>query len=440
MHLARLKLIFSVASLVLIVAWLLSIDASGLASGFWQARGLLIPFTGILAVGFLSLAILLAARPVQVESLLGGLDKYYRLHKWLGVAAAMTAIIHWLLETAPRTLARQGWIDRPFRTPGGARPETFPSLREPAAEVGEWAFYLLLILVALALWRRFPYHLFQKTHRLMAPLFLALVFHSVVLMRSDQWLAPIGMVMVVLLPAAATAAGFSLFRRIGHSRRATGEVIDFHLHPGSAVLDVRVRLATAWPGHLAGQFAFLDFEDAEGAHPFTISSAWTGDGILAFSIKGLGDYTRTLPRQMRVGAAVTVEGPYGRFSFGSTGRPQVWIAGGVGITPFVAGLQAPTERSDSPTIDLVYSTRGPDDTFIAEIRQLAARAGARLHLIDTTREGLLSLDRLASLVPRWRDSEVWFCGPQGFGRSLRAAMLAGGLPAERFHQELFEMR
>lgn len=39
-----------------------------------------------------------------------------------------------------------------------------------------------------------------------------------------------------------------------------------------------------------GGFAFLDFDDTEGAHPLTISLAWTGDGNLAFSIKGLGDY------------------------------------------------------------------------------------------------------------------------------------------------------
>jgi len=41
----------------------------------------------------------------------------------------------------------------------------------------------------------------------------------------------------------------------------------------------------------SSQFAFLDLEDCLGAHPFTISSAWQGDGRITYTIKGLGDYT-----------------------------------------------------------------------------------------------------------------------------------------------------
>jgi len=34
----------------------------------------------------------------------------------------------------------------------------------------------------------------------------------------------------------------------------------------------------------------------------------------------------------------------------------------------------------------------------------------------------------------------WFCGPAGFGQSLREDFLAHGLPPDRFHQELSQMR
>ncbi|TXH86230.1 MAG: ferric reductase, partial [Thauera aminoaromatica] len=43
-------------------------------------------------------------------------------------------------------------------------------------------------------------------------------------------------------------------------------------------------------------------------------------------------------------------------------------------------------------------------------------------------------------VPDWKQAGVWFCGPAGFGAMLRDTLAARGLPAERFHQELFEMR
>jgi predicted ferric reductase len=53
-------------------------------------------FTGILAMTSLSIGILLAMRFTWVEDKLNGLDKVYRLHKWLGVTGLVFVISHWL--------------------------------------------------------------------------------------------------------------------------------------------------------------------------------------------------------------------------------------------------------------------------------------------------------------------------------------------------------
>ena len=193
--------------------------------------------------------------------------------------------------------------------------DPFRDWRGLAADLGEWSLYLLLVLVVLALWKRFPYRYFFKTHRLMAGVYLVLIFHAVILMNRSYWTAPIGPVLALLMAGGSVAALTSLFRRIGHWRRATGHVEDVRTYADNAVLEVGVRLETAWPGHEAGQFAFVTFDKSEGAHPFTISSGWGGDGRLTFTIKGIGDYTRKLPELLRVGQAVTIEGPYGRFDF-----------------------------------------------------------------------------------------------------------------------------
>ena len=66
--------------------------------------------------------------------------------------------------------------------------------------------------------------------------------------------------------------------------------------------------------------------------------------------------------------------------------------------------------------------------------------GASLHVLWDERDGFLSAERIAQVVPQWRDADIWFCGPAAFGQALRADVVAQGLPAERFHQELFEMR
>ena len=89
----RLKLAFVAVASLIIVLWLTSVDLPFLAGGFWAVRGLLVPLTGILAIIFMAVAILLAARPVQMEAALGGLDKFYCLHKWLGIAAVSVAVL-----------------------------------------------------------------------------------------------------------------------------------------------------------------------------------------------------------------------------------------------------------------------------------------------------------------------------------------------------------
>lgn len=169
MEIKRLRFVFAALVLVLTVAWLLSASAATSGPGFWATRGALVYLTGVLAIGLMAVAVMLAARPVQIESLLGGLDKFYRLHRWLGIAAAGLGVAHWLIEVAPRWMVGWGWLERPQRRGGGGSAHPFADLRETGVEIGEWGFYLLLVLVALALWQRVPYRTFFKTHHLMGP-------------------------------------------------------------------------------------------------------------------------------------------------------------------------------------------------------------------------------------------------------------------------------
>lgn len=443
---ARLKLVFITILVVLTAAWLLSIPMEALTSGLWRLRNSLIYCSGILAIGCLSVAVVLAARPVQVEGLLGGLDKFYRLHKWLGVTGTLFAAFHWFCENVPRWAVQQGWLPSRPRRPDAVAAEVpagfdpFRDWRGIAGDLGEWGFYLLLALVVLALWKRFPYRYFLPAHRLLSATYLLLVFHSVILMDRSYWSQPIGPLLILLMVAGSTAAAISLLRRIGTARKAIGVIETLRFHEDNAVLDVGIRLTTAWPGHQAGQFAFVDFGGGEGAHPFTMTSAWRRDGRLAFSIKGLGDYTRGLPHQLFAGQSAVVEGPYGRFDFSGARRRQIWIGGGMGISPFIAGLQAIGERHIEGKVDLIYTTRAPAAAFIDGIRNLAEKAGVRFHLMVEQQDGRLDIDRLEQMVPDWAEAGIWFAGPPAFGNALRSAMEARGFPASQFHQELFDLR
>ena len=240
------------------------------------------------------------------------------------------------------------------------------------------------------------------------------------------------------------AAVRSLLGWVGRGRQVLGRVETVGLASGTEVLQVAVQLEGRWEGHAAGQFALLRFDRAEGAHPFTITSPWTGDGRLTFLIKALGDYTRRLPRLLQVGDPVRVEGPYGRFNFEGERPRQVWVGAGIGITPFVARLQALALEPDGKRIDLFYTSPKANAVLAARLRA-GARAVARnghvaLHLMVDSLDGLLTAERLCAAVPDWRHADIWFCGPAGFGSGLRTGLLAKGLPARHFHQELFNLR
>ncbi|MFV8096512.1 ferric reductase-like transmembrane domain-containing protein, partial [Enterobacter cloacae complex sp.6730737] len=78
-----------------------------------------VQYTGVIAMVAMSVAMMLALRPRWPERWMGGLDKMYRLHKWLGVTALVVAVVHWLWAQGPKWAVGRGLLERPVR---GARP------------------------------------------------------------------------------------------------------------------------------------------------------------------------------------------------------------------------------------------------------------------------------------------------------------------------------
>jgi predicted ferric reductase len=437
---------FALYLAALSLLWLLAGQNLGAtAPNFFAWRGPLMQYSGVLGIGVMSVAMVLAVRPVWFEPYLSGLDKMYRLHKWLGISGLVLAISHWLLSEAAKWMVGLGWLTRPMRGPRPVLPEgslqqLFMSQRGLAEGVGEWAFYAAVLLMALALVKRFPYRLFFKTHHLLAVAYLALVGHSVILLKFDNWSSGLGLVMAVLMTAGSLAAVMVIFGRVASHRPVVGEVVALRQHTLLQVIEVDIALQGRWAGHASGQFAFVTLHQDEGAHPYTISSAWAGDGRITFIIKALGDYTRTLAQRLSVGDVVQVEGPYGRFNFEGPQARQIWVGAGIGITPFIARMKILATVPDGKTIDLFHTTAVYDPHAISLMERDATAAGVHLHVLWDERDGRLNAARLTAQVPDWQAADVWFCGPAAFGQTLKKDLVALGLPDARFHQELFEMR
>lgn len=441
----RIRLAFVTLFITVTLLWL---TATGIVPGdysrFWPLRADMVHYSGALAIAAMSAAIYLAIRPQWLERLLGGLDKIYQLHKWLGIAVLVVSAVHWGWSQIPKWLVGLGWFAAPARRGAGRVADGLlgwlHEQRGFAEDIGEWAFYLSALLIVLALIKQFPYRWFFETHRWLALVYLLLVAHSLMLMPPAYWPSPLGAVIAVLLIGGGLAACISLLRQVGRAHQVIGRVDSLTYHPDNQVLRVEVALEGPWPGHKPGQFAFASFEQKEGPHPFSLSSAWQNDGKLSFSIKGLGDYTRRLPQTLHNGDAVTVEGPYGCFDFSGHKAGQIWVAGGIGIAPFIGRLQTLASSDTDNHIDLFYCTSAPDQTFIAQLQALAASARIRLHVLVAREHGRLTPGQVRKAVTDWRQCDIWFCGPANFGRELRHDLTKHGLPASDFHQELFNMR
>lgn len=205
------------------------------SDNFFQWRSALIQYSGILAVGLMSITMLLALRLPFIELLTKGLDKSYRLHKHLGIASVLVAAVHWLLAIIPKQLVRAGILDKPVKGAGPNNSDSLYALVRPlrglAEQVGEVAFYSFVVLAVVALVGVIRYKGFRYSHKLMSLAFLAIAFHSVILIKHSYWPYPITYTCLALIWVGSVAAIYSLFGRIGKTKQHTATVANFRFLP-----------------------------------------------------------------------------------------------------------------------------------------------------------------------------------------------------------------
>lgn len=424
--------------------WLLDLLAAVVpeqSAVLWIVRQQGLYLSGLLSIVFMSLTMFLAIRPAWLEKPLGGLDRIYRLHKWSGILAVGFGALHWLIKQSGGLI--KGLIGSSGRLPKIKYDGVLEAMRELGDDMGEPALYIALAMLVITLWRRFPYHLWRHLHRIMPVLYLMLAFHATLLAPPAYWTQPVGLVLGVFLALGSVASILSLAGLIGRSRQVRAVVTAVkHIDD---VTEVTCKLEGPWQTHQPGQFAFLTLGRLEGAHPFTIASADRGNRTITFFIKALGDFTRRVAQQVEAGQAVTVEGPYGRFQLDrhNRKRSQIWVAGGVGITPFLAWLESLQGKSDRALeADLHYCTRNREnDHIIGRLRTLCENLpGVRLHVHSAQHGDLLNAKLLMPANTKPRNAEVWFCGPRGLADALKRGLKENGIAGLHFHQEAFELR
>ena len=101
---------------------------------------------------------------------------------------------------------------------------------------------------------------------------------------------------------------------------------------------------------------YLEGKDGWHRHPFTISSA-PQEGVVRVTVKALGDYTSRLQELVEPGMPAVIGGPHGRFNHWRGTDRQVWIAGGVGVAPFLSWVRA-LDGELPHSVDFFYTADG----------------------------------------------------------------------------------
>ncbi|GAA2520942.1 oxidoreductase [Winogradskya humida] len=240
--------------------------------------------------------------------------------------------------------------------------------------------------------------------------------------------------------------GLPLYRSAYHRLRVHAVVPEA---PGVVSVYLRGHRLDRLPAR-AGQFFLWRFLDGPGwtrAHPYTLSSAPSGD-LLRITVKDLGDGS-SRAATLRPGTRVLVEGPYGALTADrrSGARKVLLIAAGVGITTMRALLDE--FAGSGAKVTLLYRIRRPEDAvFRTELDEADRRGQVRVIYLDggRARPGswlparfaqVSDLAALRWLVPDVAQHDAFLCGPPPWMAGVRATLREAGVGPDHIHAEEF---
>ena len=299
---------------------------------------------------------------------------------------------------------------------------------------------------------RADYTLLKLLHNLAAPAFALIVLHVLLASPVQETAGKTAFAGVTGLVAVALYVRHKLFRPVVSALNAHAVASVRRLADGIVEIGLEPRGGRK-TRHEAGQFAYFRFLDRTcgfGEHPFTISSAPSARG-LTVTVKALGDYTAKLG-SLREGATCLVDGPYGLFHPARDDRELLFVAGGIGITPFLSILRDFAEKSRQGTVTLLWSVRRRGEAFaLEELRSIAARLnGFRFRVLVTgepsfaadTPDGRIDARLLGEELGRFsspRGVKGFVCGPDAFRRSVQTLLLEAGIPERSVFYEAFSL-
>ena len=389
--------------------------------------------SGLIAVVLFCINVILATRLKFIEYIFGGLNKVYIAHHITGGLALCIVLLH------PITLALQ----RATFSVREAALFLIPINNQIEIVFGILALWLFELLMIVTFYVKLPYRIWLFTHKFLGAVLILIGLHVILISSDTSQNILLKFYMLVLLFIALVAFVYrTLLPRIFVRRylykitnvsRLNSGVVRIFMKPKEQALQFK-----------AGQFIFVSFL-SEGFskewHPFSISSN-EKDKEMSITVKSFGSYTDKLVNKApkMVGTYVNIEGAYGGFSFRNfKAKRQIWIAGGIGITPFLGMIK---DIPKQYKVDLYYTVKSKNELVDAqEIARLAEKSGGNFKFIPhySDAKGLLTAEYIKKKSGDLNNAEILVCGPTGMMQAMKDQFKQAGVKKWNIHSEEFSI-
>ncbi len=388
---------------------------------------------GLLGMVLLSINFILAARFKFLDKLFNGLNKVYVKHHLIGGISFCLLLLH------PTFLVIQ-YLYISLK----AAFLFLSSVQDLAMNLGKLGLLAFIVLMVITLYFNFKYQNWKKTHEYLGIVLFLGSLHMLWI-PSDISNNPILKYYMIVV---ALVGAFSYFYRtiLGiHKKGLAKYKLEKIVKISENIVELKLLPLTKKIKYLPGQFIFIKFKKdgvLSESHPFSITSR-SDDEYLSLGIKTLGDYTSMI-YFLNPGITCLIEGPFGVFTFSkATTKKQIWIANGIGITPFL-GMAREIDfykENRNYDIDLFYSVKNDRETaFVDELLEISKRNNNfRFHLHFSDKDSHISANSVSKTSQNVLGSEIFLCGSPKFMGSLREQFIDFGITNNKIHSEEFSL-
>lgn len=205
----------------------------------------------------------------------------------------------------------------------------------------------------------------------------------------------------------------------------------------------------------AGQTADLtllhptETDESGNTRTFSIASPPSENALLFATRLRQSAFKRSL-RNCTIGTKMKLEGPAGSFTLHkNVAKPAIFLAGGIGITPFMSMIADSDLQKTGHRIHLFYSNRRPEDTAFLDQLEDVARRNANFRFIATMTEmgkskqqwngerGFIDAQMLKRHLPDHNGGIYYIAGPPAMVAAMREMLIKAGVDEDDIRAEDF---